>query len=86
METLKKGNVLVAHCTTELPISGNEIKAAFRDSKSNKYPMLVTETGESSFDITIDTTELPIGTISFDIKIGTVSSNTIQFKIDEAIA
>jgi len=85
MEELKKGNILIGRCKHPYQIEG-DVTASFRDIKGNRYPMQVNITGADTYDIILDLTDIPIGKVAFDIKVGTVSSKTAYFMIEEAIA
>lgn len=83
--TLKQHNIVVLQCTASQSLAGNTPLASVLNG-STTTSQTVTVTGDKTFNVTIDTTNFVIGKALFDIKIGTVSSDTIALNIARNIA
>jgi hypothetical protein len=84
--TVKKNNKLTLTCSTSEPIGMQTITSVVMDSQGVKHPMTVTNVDDYHFTILLDTTNLAVSTAKFDVKIGDVSSETVQIFIEPNIS
>lgn len=83
--TLKTNNIYALSCTTDQSIGGNPIYAAVLSNRVTTE-MVISDVTDTSFTITLDTSSLVVGLAQMDIRIGNVSSETINLNILRNIA
>ncbi len=86
IQKLKQNNEIVLSCTISQDLSGATVTAASKDSSHVIHHCPVTIIDQRNFNILMDTTGYPTGRLLFDIKIGTISSDTVEFLIIESIS